>query len=577
MSYSIVLLMGSCFAYYIFSSGYDKKDIRVNLGRFLLSGSFLCAVDYMQDFNKVSSVYLLFAVVYLLWVFCVPYINYKSYSKKNAVVIDNSREIIVGLLMTSSLIYIYLLSNICMMKEISFFTICAVFALFSLIPAFFIVHYCIYGICPMEASIKAINETYWREAKEYIFSHISISQITVNIIGVVVFLGSIYYFYVADDITKVENLCVYVGLLLSNIFLIGKNITKINLYGMYKSVKKRAQNDRDYKKYGSERIVELYTNSVLPDVLAGSVIFIIGESASRDYMHVYNPQYKFQNTPWLTTMKDVSEMTIFGNAFACYNQTADVLKRVLTEMSQYNSIEFNRAATLIDVAKKIGYKTYWISNQGSIAFENSPEALIAGNADYVYGNKGSRNFKYDHELLGYLDCIDPTANNFIVLHIEGSHGQYKLRYPQSFGKWPSTDEESAYNNTLLYTDLFLEKVHEYAVRKLHLQLMVYFSDHGDNIKYGHHPDVRTPDTVRIPMFVKVSKEYLEKFPAKVSVMKKNRKEYFSNDMIYNTMLGLMNVRCSRYDAKEDITSEQYGFNKDNVKTFLGEVMVKDYE
>ena len=73
------------------------------------------------------------------------------------------------------------------------------------------------------------------------------------------------------------------------------------------------------------------------------------------------------------------------------------------------------------------------------------------------------------------------------------------------------------------------------------------------------------------------KEYLEKFPAKVSVMKKNRKEYFSNDMIYNTMLGLMNVRCSRYDAKEDITSEQYGFNKDNVKTFLGEVMVKDYE
>lgn len=120
-------------------------------------------------------------------------------------------------------------------------------------------------------------------------------------------------------------------------------------------------------------------------------------------------------------------------------------------------------------------------------------------------------------------------------------------------------------------------MHEYAVRKLHLQLMVYFSDHGDNIKYGHHPDVRTPDTVRIPMFVKVSKEYLEKFPAKVSVMKKNRKEYFSNDMIYNTMLGLMNVRCSRYDAKEDITSEQYGFNKDNVKTFLGEVMVKDYE
>ena len=28
---------------------------------------------------------------------------------------------------------------------------------------------------------------------------------------------------------------------------------------------------------------------------------------------------------------------------------------------------------------------------------------------------------------------------------------------------------------------------------------------------------------------------------------------------------------------EDITSEQYGFNKDNVKSFIGEVMAKEYE
>lgn len=60
-------------------------------------------------------------------------------------------------------------------------------------------------------------------------------------------------------------------------------------------------------------------------------------------------------------------------------------------------------------------------------------------------------------------------------------------------------------------------------------------------------------------------------------MRENINEYFSNDMMYNTMLGLMNIKCSRYDAREDITSKQYAFDINNVKVFLGEIMVKEYE
>lgn len=141
--------------------------------------------------------------------------------------------------------------------------------------------------------------------------------------------------------------------------------------------------------------------------------------------------------------------------------------------------------------------------------------MIADNADYVYGDSDTWNVKYGCELLKYWDYVNPNENSFVIIHIKGSHGQYKLRYPQSFAKWSSKIEEEAYHNTLLYTDSFLEKVHEYVVKKLNLQLMVYLSDHGDNIKYGHHPDVKTPDIVRIPMLVLVSKNIEKSFLIKL--------------------------------------------------------------
>ena len=58
-------------------------------------------------------------------------------------------------------------------------------------------------------------------------------------------------------------------------------------------------------------------------------------------------------------------------------------------------------------------------------------------------------------------------------------------------------------------------------------------------------------------------------------MKNNRHKSFSNDMIYNTVLGLLNINTSCYDQKEDITSEYYAYDKDNVVTFLGELTVAD--
>ena len=96
-----------------------------------------------------------------------------------------------------------------------------------------------------------------------------------------------------------------------------------------------------------------------------------------------------------------------------------------------------------------------------------------------------------------------------------------MRYPEKWAKWSSDNELTAYHNTLLYTDAFLE--YSVAREKLNLHLMLYFSDHGDNLKYGHHPDIRTPDTVRIPMFIFESEAYKQLFPEKIAQIEKHKK------------------------------------------------------
>ena len=66
-------------------------------------------------------------------------------------------------------------------------------------------------------------------------------------------------------------------------------------------------------------------------------------------------------------MKSNPDFTLFTNAYSCVWYTVPVLEHALTESNFYNDKPFNESISIIDMAKKAGYKTYWFSNQGSVA------------------------------------------------------------------------------------------------------------------------------------------------------------------------------------------------------------------
>ena len=334
-------------------------------------------------------------------------------------------------------------------------------------------------------------------------------------------------------------------------------------------------------------------------------------------MHAFNPDFPFENTPWLDSKLSPEEkisrgknfdlfvkvnedfrqneknlpkiystdgeFIIFQNAYASWSQTVPVLQRALTEQSQYNQKEFYESISIIDAAKKAGYKTFWFSNQGRYGEYDSATTLVAKTADVSEWTDDAYDFsdKEDELLLKFFEKVDPRENNFIVFHLMGSHIYYNNRYPRAFKKWVTADgtgmmtSAAAYANTILYTDFVLSKFFDYAKENLNLQAMIYFSDHGEDLQISHNPDVFSFDMVRIPFFVYLSPDYEKNFPEQTRTLREHKKEYFTNDMMYDTVCGILNAKSENYDAGQDFSSAEYRFNRENLTTMLGQRKISD--
>ena len=362
-----------------------------------------------------------------------------------------------------------------------------------------------------------------------------------------------------------------------------------SLAGLWKNVTDYVAEMQQYEVGHSERVNNLQINAA--DTLAakstGTIIFVIGESASRSYMRAFNPNFEFDDTPELSAKMregfDKNGFIVYPNIYSCWSQTVPVLQRVLTEQSQYNEKEFYDSTSIIDAARKAGYKTYWFSNQGRYGEYDSAITIVAKTADVSEWTDDAYDFsdKYDITLMKYLEKLDGSANNFVVLHLMGSHIYYNNRYPKDFKRWVTEDGTGmataapSYANTILYTDYVLSQIYEYAAKNLNLQAMIYFSDHGENLQISHNPDVFSFDMVRIPMFIYLSPDYRQTLPERAAALYNHRDEYFTNDMLYDTICGIMNAPSNRYEVRQDFSSADYGFTRETLTTMLGRYKLTD--
>ena len=474
--------------------------------------------------------------------------------------------------------------------KISAILICLLTFVFMLIPFMEYTYYCMVWHCLSPASLMALYLTNWNESIDFIRGSIGDLNVIIILAIIVFLLKKAYNVHKKFGIhiseininakQKASAAIVLIGSFMSLIYYTPQS----SIAGLWKNVTDYVAEMQEYNVGHDERFADMNidSNQTLAARTKGTIIVVIGESASRSYMKAFTPDFQFDNTPWLSEKMaagfDSNGFIVYKNVYSSWSQTVPVLQRALTEQSQYNNKEFHNSTSIVDAAKKAGYKTYWFSNQGRYGEFDSAITLVAKTADVAEWTDDAYDFsdKYDSALLPYLEKVNGNENNFIVLHLMGSHIYYNNRYPKDFKRWVTEDGTGmataapAYANTILYTDYILSQIYDYASKNLNLQAMIYFSDHGENLNISHNPDVFSFDMVRIPMFVYLSQEYRNVLPERANILYNHRDRYFTNDMLYDTICGMMNAPSNRYEARQDFSSAEYAFNRENLTTMLGQ-------
>ena len=59
-------------------------------------------------------------------------------------------------------------------------------------------------------------------------------------------------------------------------------------------------------------------------------------------------------------------------------------------------------------------------------------------------------------------------------------------------------------------------------------------------------------------------------PRHTAALYDHQHRYFTNDMLYDTICGLLNAPSSRYNPEQDFASFTYSFNRETLTTMLGQ-------
>ena len=446
----------------------------------------------------------------------------------------------------------------------------------TIIPMVSVIHWMLYASDILLEEVLAVRGTEWREAAEWVEMYLG-AGIFFLIIGFFVLEMA---FFVAIRKRQAEGYGLGYGkrhIALALILCAGAFFYPVQLIkdsdwtGKYFESVTYTDSLKLYNANVDEKVKNIqFSQPGMISEKPHTVVIFIGESACRDKLKVFNDSCGFEDTPWMSGHKNDSEFTFFSNGYAAQSLTQQVLALALTEKSAYNDIPLLESMNFVDLAKAKGYKTYWITNLGNNE-KTAFYSLLSTRADTVIREDA----QYDDNMLKALDSINPNENNLLIFHGNGSHGQYKTRYPEDREVFKGGTVEDEYANSVLFTDNLLENIYNYCSANLNLQVMLYFSDHGENLQTGHGPADKDFVKVRIPVMLYTSKDYADRNPEVVSAVKSHQVSYFTNDMIYNTICGLLREKSNFYDSREDLASGDFGFKLQDLLTFGGKARVAD--
>lgn len=577
----ICLYLFSYIYYLKISHGLGNKATYLQMRRFVPCAILAVLPATLASLPLSSPLFVIPAIIAVLWILTYPTLYFISNHKVSSD-FEFHFEAVFGLYFIAWISSLGILA-----QQVSWLAIPAtifitlVELMMLAIPVAQLNYYGLYKACINENGMEMIQETHYNEIIEYVKS----MPLMLNIAA---FFGSIcitlivsffnYQELIISQSTPIINLAVIAAtaIFLSTYLWKKKHgvFIRTAIVEFYLDVKEYLATNLQYTKNMQERISKLQVTSLNQSQKPQTILLVIGESASRDYMKAFNKEYKYDTTPWLDKMSQRKNFILFPNAFSILPHTVTAVSNAMTEINQYNDKKFYESCSIIDIAHKAGYKVHWYSNQGHLGCADTPVTLIANTADVAKWTKQELNqVQYDESLLPYLEELDAEKNNFLVVHLKGNHFNFLNRFPESFTKFGTPgkyDLEVNYANSIAYTDYVLEQIFNYAKDNLNLQAMVYFSDHATVPDKRRSPNFEGLASVRIPFFTYFADEYIAQHQEVYDTLKKHENFYWTNDLAYELLCSIFDIKSNHFDEANSLASEKFKYKREDLRTNCGQ-------
>lgn len=311
-----------------------------------------------------------------------------------------------------------------------------------------------------------------------------------------------------------------------------------------------------------------------------NLVIIIGESASRSHHSIYG--HDLNTTPRLGAIKD--EILVFNDVTAPYSTTSESMKMFLTFKNYTtHTQEWYEYPSLPSIYRKLGYRTYWLSNQERSGFFGGCEDYFSNKCDssafvgMLYSGDNLQE-KFDEALLPELSkAMNHKGKKVVVLHIMGSHGEYYRRYPKEFAQFTEKDINdkgrdylnnakkkviAEYENSILYSDYIVANVID-TLKKYNSQknMVLYFSDHAEEVYEKRDFIGHSVGFVEVPFIIWTNDSMRAELGDKYNAMAQSIDKPIATEHLLDFLLDISGIQCEFTDSTLNFISPNYHIEK----------------
>jgi len=459
------------------------------------------------------------------------------------------------------------------------------------VPLSFVVYALNYHVPVTNDVLVAVFQSNMHESMEYITDFISVKYI-VLFVFITIFIGFLLYKQETRETARIERSLLFF-LIIVFFSIASVEFSSLRLpHFLIKGFSAYSFELDRFKQLLAKRKTGNIQYSAIKKAQGETYIVIIGESLNKGHMGLYG--YVRKTTPNLSQLYHNGELMRFDNVYSNHTHTVFVLDLALTEANQYNKKNFYDSLSIIDILKKAGVETYWLTNQPLYSIYDNMVSIIGTSADHVValntdmGGVSTGKPKYDGRLIREVKRVleeKSDKNRVLFVHLGGSHTTYSARYPNDtytrfskkpplgiFGKKASeVDTLNSYDNSVYYNDYVVSSILKLLQQDQSAMALVYMSDHADDVinKLGHNSAMFTYAMTQIPMIFWFSDTYKKRYPNHYKMLQKHTDTLFSNDLWYDTLIGMMDIKTDHYSPVSDLSSASYKLDPEGALVLHG--------